>query len=878
MKKRKPLVPPKYPEQFLQWILKEELVEEVLGDLEEKFYQKQAATTPFKAKANYWYQTLNYLRPFALKNNIITDLNPFFMFNSYFKIAWRSLFKQKLYSLINVSGMTIGMTCFILLALYIQYELSYDLQHEKAQQIYRVVQSQEGNTFRGTNQFAVSPMLLVPAMRGQIPEVEAATTVTTLTTLFKKDGQPLYENGLYADSALFEVFTYPVIEGDVKTALKDKDAIILTETLAKKYFGNQSPIGQMMEQRDNRMVTVKAVIEDIPKNQHLRFGFVKSIENYQEYVEDRNRQRWGSNNYWSYTLLKEGTDIAKVEKALIPFAGNATAELKKYNLPFTVNYFLQPLTDIHLHSKINAEVGGNGDIQYIYLSASIAFIILLLALINYMNLATARTAQRGKEVGVRKVLGAMRKQLINQFMLESALLTGISLVAALWLSYQLMPFFNELLDLAIPFEIVGNPMLIFGLLGVALLLGICSGFYPAFLFSGISPLKSLKGNWLSRGKRGGAFMRNVLVVGQFTAAIILAISSVVVYQQLQFIQSKNLGYNREQIVFVPYRNQNVFPKTAAIRSELQKLPDIDKVTIVNSLPLNTTNQGLAMEWEGKTANDGQLPIYRIQTDYNFLETFEMDLLKGRNFSSDFPTDSTEAYILNEAAIESLGWTDPIGKSFRDGKVIGVVKDFHFQPFNLSIKPMQITFHQENNLRYYGNIVMKMKMDENTEETIAQVEKTLKTFLPEVTFNFNYLDDAYNNLYQNEQRFGKAFTIFTILALFIACIGLFGLVTHTVIQRTKEIGIRKVLGASIGNIVGLISKDFLKLVFLATLVAVPIAWWGMQTWLQDFVYRIEINWWVFAVVGLVAMLIAFSTIASQSLKAALANPIKAIKTE
>ena len=870
--------PPKYAQKFLNWVLKPELAEEVLGDLEEKFYQKLNQKTPFKAKANYWYQTINYLRPFAMKNSIITDLNPFFMFNSYFKIAWRGLFKQKLYSLINISGMTIGMTCFILLSLYIQYELSYDLQHENAAQIYRVAQAQEGNTFKGTNQFAASPMLLAPAMQEQIPEVEAATTLTTLTSLFKKAEQPLYELGLYADAALFDVFTYPVIEGDAKAALKDKDAIILTETMAKKYFGNQSPIGQMIEQQNNRMVIVKAVIEDIPRNQHLRFQFIKSIENYEEYVLDRDRSRWSSNNYWTYATLKKGTDIQKIEQAISPFAEKATAELAKFNLPFKISYFLQPLVDIHLHSNINADVGGNGDIRYIYLSASIAFIILLLALINYMNLATARTAQRGKEVGVRKVLGAVRKQLVNQFMLESALLTGISLVAAILIARQFMPFFNQLLDLEIPFEIVGNPMLILGLLGVALLLGICSGFYPAMLFSAISPIKSLKGNWLSKGKGGGAFMRNIMVVGQFTAAIVLAISSVVIYQQLQFIQNKKLGYDREQLAYVTYRLPNLFQKTGTIKNELQKHPNIEQVTITNTLPLNSTNQGLAMEWEGKTANDGQLPIYRIQSDYNFLDAFGMELVAGRNFSPDFPTDSTEAFILNETAIKSLGWQDPIGKSFRNGKVIGVVKDFHFQPFNFSIKPMQITFHKEGNIANFGVITMKMKMEENMEPTVAYAEKTLKTLLPEITFNLNYMDDAYNNLYQNEQRFGSTFSIFTMLALFIACIGLFGLVTHNVIQRTKEIGIRKVLGASVVNIVELISKDFLRLVLFSTLLAIPLAWWGMNTWLQDFAYRIEINWGVFIVVGLVAILIAFLTIGSQSLKAALSNPVDAIKSE
>ena len=484
--------PPKYANKLLHWLLKEELEEEVLGDLEEKFYKNLKDNTPFKARINYWYQTFNYLRPFAMKNSIITDLNPFFMFNSYFKIAWRSLFKQKLYSFINVTGMTIGMTCFILIAFYIQYELSYDLQHEKADRIYRVAQVQKGNTFRGTDQYAVTSVPIAASMREQFPEVEAATTISYSQSLFKKDGQPFNEFGLYADTSFFDVFSHPTIEGNAEAALKDKDAIILTKSLAKKYFGNTSPIGKTMEQRDNRMLIVKAVMEDIPDNQHFGFDYVMAIENYGEYREDKKNWRWSSNNYWTYAVLKERADVQQVEARMKPFGENAAAELAKYNLPFTPKFFLQPMTDIYLHSRINMEIGGTGDIRYIYLSASIAFIILLLALINYMNLATARTSQRSKEVGVRKVLGAKRKQLVNQFMLESTLITGISFLLAIVLVNWVMPTFNQLMDMKIPFSLGDNQWIFFSLAGVAILLGICAGLYPAILSSAISPVKAMK--------------------------------------------------------------------------------------------------------------------------------------------------------------------------------------------------------------------------------------------------------------------------------------------------------------------------------------------------------------------------------------------------
>ena len=799
------------------------------------------------------------------------------MFKSYLKIAWRSLFKQKLYSLINVTGMTIGITCFILIALYIQHEWSYDKQHEKADRIYRVAQKQAGNTFRGSDEFAVTSIPLIPSMRADIPEVEAGTIFGPAFIPFRKNGQVIDELGLYADTALFNVFTYPVIEGDVEAALKDKEAIILTESMAKKYFGQDTPIGQIVEQGDKRSLVVKAIIQDVPKNQHFGFDFVTSLENYEEYKGDKDNWRWASNNYRSYVVLKEGADLEKVEAAMIPYGQKAAAELAKYNLNFVPKLFLQPLTDIHLYSNINMEMGVNGDIRHLYLAMSIGLIILLLALINYMNLAVARNSQRNKEVGVRKVLGAEKKQLINQFMIESTLVTGISFVAALFLTNLFMPAFNQLMDLSISFDWANSQQVFWGLAGLAVLLSVCAGIYPAVLSAMVTPIKALKGNWFSTKKGSGNLMRNTLVVGQFVAAIVLAIGSVIVYQQLQFIQTKKLGYDREQIIFVPYQRQEIFDKASTIVTELEKHANIEKATIASDLPINTNNQGIANDWEGKTANDDQMHIYRLRTDEHYFDVFGMDIVVGRNFSRDFPTDATDAYILNEAAVKAIGWEDPIGKSFEDGKVIGVVKDFHFQPFDLSIEPMYVTLMNEETAPYFGSIMMKVR-NKDSEETMTYAQQILHKTLPEVAFNFAYLDDTYNNLYQKEQRFGKAFNIFTLLALFIACMGLFGLVTHSVLLRTKEIGIRKVLGASVSGIVGLLTKDYIKLVFFAFLFALPLSWYYMNEWLNGFVYRIDIEWWVFAFVGFFALAIAFLTISFQSAKAAMVNPIESLKTE
>ncbi|WP_367391261.1 ABC transporter permease [Lewinella sp. LCG006] len=865
--------PPQAATRFLLWFLKEELQEEVAGDLEERYFALLENRSPRQANFHYWLQVLNYLRPFALREDLLSSLNPFFMFKTNLKVAWRNLFKQKGYSLINITGMTLGLTCFLLLALYIQYESSYDRQHEHADRIYRIAQTQKGNTFRGTDQFAVAPATIGPALEATFPEVEKTVTFSVLPTLFSKESQVFYEQGLYTTPSLFDVFTYPIIAGNAKAALADKDAIILTRALAEKYFGNTSPIGKTMKLSSDRQLTVKAVMEDLPDNQHLPFDFVASIDNYNEYVQDSKAQRWASNNYEAYALLKKGTDYQQLEKKMSVFDDRIKAAYAE--LPFSVSFFFEPLTDIYLHSKANFGEGSRSDIRYLYLSAAIAFIILFLALINYMNLSAARFQQRTKEVGVRKVLGAKRKQLVHQFMTESMLVTGVSLLLAVGLARLLLPSFNRLLDLNMPFLLSGNKMILGTLLLLALLLGGLSGLYPAMVSSAVTPMKALQGRWFGTQKQSG-LLRNALIIGQFTAAIVLATGSIVIYQQLQYIQNKQLGYTRDQVVYVPYRNQELYDKTTTIREELLKDPHIEQVAFTNVLPLNTNNQGLVKEWEGN-AQQQELPFYRFRADENFIPLLEMELIEGRNFSSDFPSDTAATYILNETALKRMGWTTAAGKSFSDGKVIGVVKDFHFQPFNLAIEPMFITFHTRTSSYYAGNIAMKISADK-PEETMAHIQQTLAKIIPQVPFDLQYMDDAFQQLHRAEQRFGEAFKVFTFLALFIACIGLFGLVAHTVFQRTKEIGIRKVLGAAATDIVALISRDFLRLVVWSAIIAIPLSWWGVQQWLQNFAYHTELKPWVFAIVGAIAVGIAMITISLQTVKAALANPVESIKTE
>lgn len=788
------------------------------------------------------------------------------MIKNYFKIAFRNLLKNKLYVSINIAGLTIGMTCFILIAFYIQYELSYENHHEKAAQIYRVAQIQEGDSFRGSDRSAETPAVLTPTLRDIFPEVEAATALTIHEGLFSRNGAVFYEQGLYSDEYIFDVFTFPIIDGIGKEALRDPNAIILTKSLAKKYFTNENPLGKILLFQNEKPLIVKGVIADVPKNQHFTFDYITSAENLPNYHPDD----WNSSEHYTYIVLPEGYDYKKFDEKLITFSKKVSNESTIADFEL----FLQPLKDIHLHSQLNFEISTNSDIRYIYFFASIAFIILCLASINYMNLATAQSAQRTKEVGVRKVLGARKKQLVYQMLGESFLLTSISLFLAVLLADICLPWFNKLLNLSIPFSFSGNSGLLPGMLFIAFLIGGLSGLYPAVFLSGVSPIKAFQNRFLNNYK-DGISLRNMLVVGQFAVAIALLIGSLVIFQQFKYIKNKKLGYNRNQIIYIPYKDSHISEMATTIRSELLKYTTIEKISFTHYLPLNMDSQTTIDSWEGNY-NKEELPIYRNYVDHDFFDLFEMKIVEGRAFSPDYLTDSISSYILNESAIRSLGWKSGVGKRFRNGSVIGVVKDFHFQPFNLAIEPMFIALGTAQN-SHSGNIAIKVKMD-NVSNTLSYIKRTIKVIAPQAPFEYHFMDEAYNELYQSEQRFGQAFNIFTLLVLFIGCMGLFGLASHNIVQRTKEIGIRKVLGASIFGITSLLAKDFLKLVLLAILIASPIAWYFMNQWLADFAYRIDMEWWMFAVAGVAALAIAFLTIGFQSVKAALANPVKSLRSE
>ncbi len=798
------------------------------------------------------------------------------MLRNYLKIAFRNLLKNRLNSVINLFGLTIGLTCFILIFLYIRYEMSYDGHFSNAEQIYRVAQIHKGDVYKGSDRSALSPAPLAPTLKEEFPEVLVSTTINVREELLSHGETIFYEDGLYADENLFDVFSFPVLDGIAKEALVDPSTIILSQSLAKKYFGDDSPIGKTILLENDLSLTVKGVIENNPATQHFNFDFITSWKNLPFYDEEDvwySNTSWYSHNYYTYILLSENADFKNFESKLSVLESRYIAD--RFPGAIKPQWFLQPLTSIHLHSQINDEIGINSDIRYIYLFASIAIIILLLAIVNYVNLATAQASKRGKEVGVRKVIGSSKYQLRLQFFMESLLFAGISFVLALCLLDIILPVFNETFNLTIPFSFsLEGPFLILMLLGV-LLVSLLSGWYPALVLSSVNPTVAIKGGILKHFKVG-VNLRNVLVVGQFTAAIVLAVVSVIIYQQLQYIQNKKLGYNRDSILYISYKGDEYFDKTELIRAELMKHPQVEKVSFSSYLPIDLDSQTTVDNWEDNE-NQSSIFIYRNYIDSDYIDLFEMEMIEGKDFSPQELRDSIgNAFILNESAVKALGWTTAVNKKFNGGKVIGVVKDFHFQPFDLTIEPLFMTNRDRRNSQR-GKIAIKVRMDD-LNKTLADIEATMKVITPQTPLEYHFLDESYSQLYYAERRTSNVMNIFTILALLIACVGLFGLATNHVLQRTKEIGVRKVLGASRLNIINLLSFGFVKLVAISIMIAFPIAWWGGSHWLMEFAYRINLNWISFLLVGLATMGLAFLTISLQSLKAASANPVDSLKVE
>ena len=807
------------------------------------------------------------------------------MIKNYIKVALRNLVKYKGYSFINIVGLAIGFACSILIAMFVFDELNYDKFHEKADQIYRV--SLHGrlsdNEFNVPNTCGPLAFTLV----NDYPEVLQATRVLGKSSRLVnyEDKHFNEEEIIFADSTFFDVFTFPFIQGDPNTALTKVNSIVITEETAQKYFGKKNPMGKLLRfDDDTTYFQITGIIKNVPDNSHFHFDFLVSFSA----TDQRRNQMWTSNYLYTYIVLQKDFPPAQLEDKfpallekyvgpeLEQFMGIGFKEFLEQGNKY--GFALQPFLDIHLYSDLEGDIEPQGDITYVYIFSVVAVFILLIACINFMNLTTARSASRAKEVGMRKVVGSFKSQLVGQFLNESILLSCLAFIFAIVIVSLSLPFFNNITGKEFSVSYFNDPIIILTLIGIAIIVGIIAGSYPAFVLASFKPVVVLKGK-IAEGMKS-SWLRSILVVFQFSISIIVFICTFIVYNQLSYIQNKKLGFEKEHVLVI-HRVGALGNQKETFKQNLLKHPDIISVTHSNILPgrgLSFNGYGLEGAPEGKVYILG---VYRV--DFDFVETLELEMAEGRFFSRKISSDSS-AVIINETAVKNLGLKEPLGKRIiQPGEtleksefkpIIGVVKDLHFQTLHTVIRPMIIELISESS---GGYISAKIK-PENIQTTINRVKHNWESFVSKQPFEYSFLDEDFENLCEAEQRTGKVFIIFSILAIFIASLGLFGLVSFSASQRAKEIGIRKVLGSSISKIFLLLSKETVKLVIIASIIACPIAYFFAKDWLQNFYYRVGINPLIFIFTIVIISIIAIITISYHSITAATKNPAESLRYE
>ncbi len=806
------------------------------------------------------------------------------MLLSYLKIALRNLAKFKIYSFINIAGLAVGMACCILILIYVFDELSYDRFHKNSDRIYRVAV----NGALGENNFdaAVSPPTLRNHLMTDYPEVKGVTRVKNFGFPVMRYGDKVFseEKFFWVDSTFFDVFTVEFVKGDPKTALNQPEAVVLSERMAQKYFGNENPVGKLINSDNRRDYKVTGVVKEFPENSHFHFDFLASLSSY-PFID---QQGWLSNDFYTYVLLQEDYPSEQFEAKLSEivnthvwpvierFLNVPREDLKKSGAKYS--YILQPMTDIHLHSNLDAELEPNSDITYVYIFSLIAFGILMIACINFTNLATARSANRLKEIGVRKTLGSSRNQLIKQFLTESILMTAIAVVISLIVIELALPYFGELVNKNLKFGLFSNLFSIPLLLLFSVAVGTFAGGYPALYLSSFNPIKVLKKETGHSGKN--PWLRNILVVIQFAVSITLFIGTMIVYNQLNYISNKKLGFNKEQVIVVK-KTDDIGRSIASFRNDLKSLPGV--VNASNSNNIFGEDFGNT-PYKIYGTNENRL-INIMFADYYFAPVYEFEMAAGRFYSEEFGSD-TSSIVLNETAAREFGiLDDPIGKQIVRAHaetdtpfvftVVGVMKDFHFQSLHRRIQP--IIIHLFFSQGFGRNMSVRITPD-NIDKKLEDIKNVWHKYAGNQSFEYVFFDDDFAKVYEAERRTGVIVTVFSVLAILIACLGLLGLAAFTTEQRTKEVGIRKILGASVPSIVILLLKDFAKWVIISNIIAWPIAYFALNMWLEDFAYRIEISVWTFITSSLIAILIAIVTVSYQSIKAAVSNPVKSLRYE
>ncbi len=877
--------PPRIAQRFLLKFLRRDLAEEVLGDLEEKFYSVRKNKSHVVAKIVYWYEVFHYLRPFAIRKSKHLYLNSYDMFQSYFTIGWRNLARQKMYSSVKIGGLAIGIAACILITLFIRQELTYDLHYKDGSRIYRILRQ---SAFRGEFSTGVHfPAPFSSTLLQEYPEFEltghynAGEFFGAGSNEVRRADQmeSMHEESfVYIDQGLLEILEAPFIMGSVRNALTEPGTIVITKRVADKYFPNEEAVGKtlILNNDEERQYTITGVVADFPLTSHFQYDFLLTLAGREFWPGEQTN--WSASNYLNYVRIRPGTDVTALEKKL-------KAVLKNHFMPYVVknggnkeemdwlknmSFVLQPVHDIYLNEMDVNDGLSHGDLRYIWLFGAIALFILIIACINFINLSTAKSAGRAREVGLRKVVGSYRSSLIRQFLTESVLFSICSFFIGAILAWALLPYFGMLLMKSLVFpwnEWWFLPLFITG----AILVGIIAGIYPALYLSSFRPAQVLKGK-LTMG-RTNSTVRSSLVVFQFSISILLIISTVVIYRQMDYLLTKKLGFDKEQVLLLQ-GTHTLGDKITTFKNELLQLSDVKSATISGFIPLAGGKRDGGEVRKIGMMKEESVASQHWKVDEDYIKTFGLTILKGRNFSSDKPSEPREV-IINESLAKSLNMSDPIGQTILgrgEYTVIGVVNDFHFESMREKISGM-ILYIERNPF----TVAVKIN-GADMQRTLESITNTWKKFSPHQAIRFTFLDQGYARMYDDVQRTGQIFTGFAVLAIAVACLGLFALSAFTVEQRGKEISIRLVLGASLKNIFNLLTLNFIRLVVLAIFIAAPVAWYLMGKWLQDFSYKTEITWDIFAVAGLIALVIAISTISYQSIRAAFINPAERLKSE
>ncbi|MBX2897401.1 MAG: ABC transporter permease [Cyclobacteriaceae bacterium] len=876
--------PPKLPLRFFRWFCHPKLRDSIEGDLMELYEERKFKNGEVKADVHFIKDVLLLFRPGIIKPTEGTQtLNTYGMYRSYLKIGWRNLLKSKIHAFINISGLTLGIVSVFFMAMFVKHELGYDRHYPQPENLYRITVESENPQTR-------TPHPMAQALVDDFPEVESAVSLSPiwaagLTRAIYSMSNPENDirfdekNLLAVDTTFFDVFGFPVVRGDARKALRNVNAILISESTAKKYFGEADPIGkQLIVYPDSALLEVMAVFKDVPQQSHFHFDMLVSYVREKSFDPDDEYYTWADFGHFNYIRLKPGTDAKALEAKLMPWIRkyvNWSDEYYRSVIAGKIDFRVQPVTDIHLKSHLRWELEANGNVEYVYIMAVAALLTLLIACINFMNLMTAKSVERAKEIGIRKTMGALRKQLSVQFIGESILVTGIALVFAVLVLEASLPFYNSLTGQSLSLNYRETvPVLML----VAIVVGIGSGIYPAVILSAIQPQSILKGKFQTSARGNG--LRNGLIVFQFAISMVLISGAVIIYNQLNFIQNKNLGFDKEEVLVIPMKNEHMDRRMEAIKNELSRVEGVISVSASSNMPGGQFNQNSIALVE---TPENDISTSEAFVDYDFQKTMNLEVTEGRYFTINDKPGSTEMkFVINETAARQLSNSSVVGKeinwyAYEDdqpivGRVVGVVKDFHFQSLHEPLRPLLMIPYPA-----YNHLIVKLNT-KNFEGSLAQIKTVYQEFENSFQFEFAFLDDQLDKQYESEARTGIIFSAFALIAIIIACFGLFGMAMLTFSQRMKEVSIRKVLGASVSGLVILLLRDFTRLIALAILLATPLTWWIMDHWLNSFIYQVGIHPVVFIVSGLALIAIAWLTLGYFTLKTTRVNPAEALKRE